>query len=95
MNVQSLICTAAAYNFTAIIVGAEKIHIQDMNLPVEVPSPLKFDSLEILQAFLAEGAVPIVGIEIMSEAKSILDHPSPFTNAIALMPGNEGKPEES
>ena len=35
-----------------------------------------------------ERSIPLVGIEIVESAQSVLD--DPFTDAIAFMPGNEG-----
>ena len=49
---------------------------------------LWFDSLDELGVFLNERNVPLVGIEIMDGAKSVLEEQ--FSESIAIMPGHEG-----
>lgn len=84
-NIKALINAAAAYNFEAILVGwknAEELHIAD---------DIKFiqlDSIDQLVVFLQERSIPLVGVEIMDGARSVLDNP--FEGSVAFMPGNEG-----
>lgn len=85
-NVKFLINAAIAYNFKIILVGW-----LSFNEPVDgldEGSMIKFETLIELTAFLAERNIPLVGIEIIDGAKSVLD--DPFTSSIAVMPGNEG-----
>jgi hypothetical protein len=87
-NIKGLIYTALAYDFIPIIVGVP--NIDDFQIYLENQSILRMDSLEEMQSFLFERRIPLVGIEIMDQARSILEEPSPFMSSIALMPGNEG-----
>lgn len=84
-NVKFLINAAAAYRFQIILVGC--LNMSDLHVDPE----LKFVHMETLGnavEFLRERSIPLVGIEIVESAQSVLD--DPFTDAIAFMPGNEG-----
>jgi tRNA G18 (ribose-2'-O)-methylase SpoU len=84
-NVKFLINAAAAYKFQVILVGCKKM--DDLHVSPELTF-LYMDTLEQAAAFLAEKSIPLVGIEIMDGAQSVVDNP--FTSSIAFMPGNEG-----
>lgn len=84
-NVKFLINAAAAYNFQVILVGCKKMD------DLHVAPDLAFIYMDLLQdavQFLKERSIPLVGIEIMEGARSVLENP--FTQSIAFMPGNEG-----
>ena len=84
-NVKHLIHAAAAYNFKTILVGwknTEELHFSpDIKL-------IEMDTVESMTTFLRERSIPLVGIEIVDDAKSVLEYP--FEASIAFMPGNEG-----
>jgi tRNA G18 (ribose-2'-O)-methylase SpoU len=84
-NVKYLINAAAAYNFQPILVGCKKM--DDLHVSAEL-SFVYMDTLDEASEFLKERNIPLVGIEIMEGAQSIVD--DPFTKPIAIMPGNEG-----
>lgn len=84
-NIKALINAAAAYNFGAILVGwktPEELNISD-NVKF-----IQLDSIDQLVLFLRERSIPLVGVEIMDGARSVLDNP--FEGSVAFMPGNEG-----
>jgi tRNA G18 (ribose-2'-O)-methylase SpoU len=84
-NVKFLINAAAAYKFQVILVGCKKM--DDLHVAPELTF-VYMDTLDQAVAFLAEKSIPLVGIEIMDGAKSVVDNP--FSQSIAFMPGNEG-----
>lgn len=84
-NVKFLINAAAAYNFQVILVGWK--NVEDLHVSPETPY-IVMNTLEQLTQFLSEKSIPLVGVEIIDSAKSVLDNP--FTQSIAFMPGNEG-----
>ena len=79
-NVLSLLKTAQSFNFVPIIVGLVKLS-NGINC-------LQFDKLDECKTFLIQNNIKLVGIEIMQNSISVLDHP--FEKSIAFMPGNEG-----
>ncbi len=84
-NVKFLINAAIGYNFQIILVGwknFEELYLHENTVII------RLDTMQELEAYLKERDVPLVGIEIIEGAKSVLDNP--FTEAIAIMPGNEG-----
>lgn len=83
-NIKSLIYTAAAYSFVPIVVGVPSI-VKDLHVcDVEY---LYYASFKDLKAFLSDRGIPLVAIEIMDGARSILENP--FHQSVAFMPGNE------
>ena len=84
-NIRALLHAAEAYRFQAIVVGACQTDLSDVK---NYQALIKLETYTELVAFLKAENVPLVGIEIMDGAKSILENP--FTSSIALMPGNEG-----
>ena len=81
-NVALLIKTALAYEFVPIIVGLLNI------IDAALSEYLHFETLECCKEYLISMQIPLVGIEIMKESLSVKDFP--FTQSIAVMPGNEG-----
>lgn len=84
--------TSLAFNFIPIIVGLsgllQSIDFRQFQERYERNEILIMKSLKELKSFLGAQNVPLIGIEIAENAKSILLNP--FTISIALMPGNEG-----
>ena len=87
-NVIQLIHTATAYDFHPILVASPKIH--DVIHPfIHLDYPLlHFATLEECKQMLRNRGIPLIGIEILQEAKSVTTYA--FTEKIAIMPGNEG-----
>ncbi len=84
-NVKFLINSATAYNFKIILVGWKNFDELYFN---EQASIVQMETIQELSEFLTTRNIPLVGIEIIEGAKSVLDNP--FTTDIAFMPGNEG-----
>ena len=84
-NVKFLINAAAAYKFKAILVGWK--NEEDLHVSPETPY-IALETLDQLTQFLKERSIPLVGVEIIDGAQSVMD--DPFTQSIAFMPGNEG-----
>lgn len=84
-NVKALINAASAYNFGVILVGWK--NVEELNLSGDIKL-IHVDTIEQLTAFLHENAIPLVGVEIMDGARSVLENP--FAHSVAFMPGNEG-----
>lgn len=84
-NVKFLINAAAAYKFQVILVGWK--NEEDLHVSPETPY-ITLDTLDQLTQYLRERNIPLVGVEIIDGAQSVMD--SPFTQSIAFMPGNEG-----
>lgn len=82
-NVRALINAAVAYNFKVIIIGLERMDFGNTGEKL-----IRLATCEELKRFLKEENIPLVGIEIMPDAKSVME--DPFESSIALMPGNEG-----
>jgi tRNA G18 (ribose-2'-O)-methylase SpoU len=87
-NIKSLINAAAAYGFEAILVGISN-NIQDLHLREDIPY-ISMESLTAVSIFLKENNIPLFGIEILAEAKSVLEIDCFSSTSIAIMPGNEG-----
>lgn len=91
-NILSLYGAAVAMNFVPIIVGAPIIGdlIVEKNNTGNQVELLRFDKIEECKNFLISKSVRLVGIEIMPQAKSILNDPFQEGVCVAFMPGNEG-----
>ncbi len=92
-NVIALINASKACGFTPLIVGAPHL-VENNLLSQETMFGCVFCSglVEAL-AWLRERRLPLVGVEIMSDAKSLLDEPFAGLmdgGGVAFMPGNEG-----
>jgi tRNA G18 (ribose-2'-O)-methylase SpoU len=85
-NVKVLMHAAMTYNFTAILVGCK--NLENELLIEEDVKYISMDSLEQLHLFLKRKSIPLVGVEIVDGAQSVLENP--FNTPIAFMPGNEG-----
>lgn len=84
-NVKFLINAAAAYKFQVILVGWK--NVEELHVSPETPYIL-LDTIDQLTQYLTERSIPLVGVEIIEGAQSVMD--DPFTHSIAFMPGNEG-----
>lgn len=84
-NVKFLINTAVGYNFQIILVGWKNFDDLYINTDTIV---IRLETMQHLEVFLSAKNIPLVGIEIIDGAKSVLE--DPFTRSIAIMPGNEG-----
>jgi len=92
-NIISLLYSAAAFGFYPVIVGAPAIKSEgDLLLLEPRCSFSRFDTLVELRVWLDSKTIPLVGVEIMAEAVSLLDTSNAFPSCgmVALMPGNEG-----
>lgn len=84
-NVKFLINAATAYRFQVILVGWKSI--EDLHVDPDLRF-VHMNTLDEVVLFLSERSIPLVGIEIVDGAQSVVD--TPFTHSIAFMPGNEG-----
>jgi len=92
-NLRNLVYTAAAHGFVPIVVGergrgVEEEAVLEEQLP-KIPTILRFHELDEAVEYLRSRNIPVIGIEIMAESRSILD-PGALPDRMALMPGNEG-----
>lgn len=87
-NIVQLCFTAAAHNFTPIIVGIPSIENSFFNDLRPSFSFLRFDTLTEAAVWLTDHGITTIGIEIMESAVSYLTFQYP--SKLALMPGNEG-----
>jgi tRNA G18 (ribose-2'-O)-methylase SpoU len=92
-NLRDLAYTAAAHGFVPIVVGERGRGVEE-NVMLEeqlprIPIILRLYDLGEAVEYLGSRNVPIIGIEIMAESRSILD-PGSLPESMALMPGNEG-----
>lgn len=92
-NLRDLAYTAAAHGFVPIVVGERGRGVEE-NVMLEeqlprIPIILRFYDLGEAAEYLGSRNVPIIGLEIMAESRSILD-PGSLPESMALMPGNEG-----
>jgi tRNA G18 (ribose-2'-O)-methylase SpoU len=88
-NVVQLIHTAASYNFIPILVGVAKIkETLSKYLKIKDYPMIWMDDIYQLHAFLKEKQIPLIGIEILERAHSVLEYT--FPKSVAIMPGNEG-----
>lgn len=84
-NIKHLFNIAKCYSFDVVLVGITGIKQTMENYDVEF---LYFEDLVECKRYLQERRIPLIGIEIVPNAKSVLEFS--FSNKIALMPGNEG-----
>jgi tRNA G18 (ribose-2'-O)-methylase SpoU len=83
-NVQSLIQSALAFNFTPILVKPKRMQ-DDWSSFGHV---IVMEDFGAMLLFLKDRGIPLIGIEIGNNSTSVLDFS--FPEEIALMPGNEG-----
>lgn len=84
-NFRALCITAAAHSFSVLTIGRYDDKLPTSDIPLKI---INFCTLDDCVRFLDDRNIPLVGIEIMTEAVSFLQ--DPFTHPIAFMPGNEG-----
>lgn len=91
-NVRQLVRVAIAYDFIPILVGTQTFKDDVMCVLSEAKrdptSFLEFDKLSAAKKYLCDRAVPLIGIEIIDGAHSVLNFR--FPSSFAIMPGNEG-----
>lgn len=94
-NVVSLLLTAIQFNFVPIFIGSSKLvdsltlNNQPLTSIYNQDKVIIMDKISSLKIFLADKNIPLIGIEISNSARWLNANP-PFTDSIALMPGNEG-----
>ena len=92
-NVISLLSTAFSFNFTPIIIGSSKLvdAITINHIPmINCENIVILAKIKDLKDFLQKRRIPLIGIEISTEAFLLNKNP-PFSENIAFMPGNEGR----
>lgn len=87
-NINILVNAAVVYKFDVVFVNEKSIDLSIYENKYSNTQFIKINSLQELSTYLAERNVPLFGIEIMENARSVLDEP--FNESIAIMPGHEG-----